>query len=286
MAKFNLPKLNSWLTPLVLTSIGLHGLVLALPMPGLVEDEPEQTEYLDPEVIQVVSLPKLARGPEESEELTLPEPPEEDPEPEEPKLEPEKPLEELIVTDPEILEEVESEPLEEEQTPEEPEQPTDLDSGDEPDPTTDETELDKELKKRENYASFNDEKIGADYRDGGTLFYGELFGWMAKRSNPNIRKTDHLPAIEAVLPPVQSLKCLDNAPTEFVSVIVEVSESDGSLVEDADSPYALNSTGHKILDNKALEIVKQADYSPYFNADEPAPGYWFNIRVDYDGSDC
>ena len=92
MAKSRLPKLNSWVTLLVLASIGLHGLVLALPMPGLVEEEPEKTEYFDPDAIQVVSLPKLATGSEESEELPLPEPPEE--EPELPEEEPEQLIEE------------------------------------------------------------------------------------------------------------------------------------------------------------------------------------------------
>lgn len=280
MAKSRLPKLNSWVTLLVLASVGLHGLVLALPMPGLVEEEPEKTEYLDPDAIQVVSLPKLATGSEESEELPLPEPPEE--EPELPEEEPEQLIEEPIVTDPENLEDLAPEP---QQDPEPEESTGNAESGDEPETNPNETELDKALKNRENYNDFNSEKTGDDYR-GGTLFLGELIGWMGKRSKSSIRTTDHLPAIEAVLPQVQSLKCLDSPPTEFVSVAVEVSETDGSLVADAESPYALNSTGHKILDDKALEIATKADYSPYFNAAEPAPGYWFNIRVEYDDSDC
>ncbi|MEM9805286.1 MAG: energy transducer TonB [Cyanobacteria bacterium P01_D01_bin.56] len=283
MAKSRLPKLNSWVTLLVLASIGLHGLVLALPMPGLVEEEPEKTEYLDPDAIQVVSLPKLATGSEESEELPLPEPPEE--EPELPEEEPEQLIEEPIVTDPEILEDLAPEPKQD-PDPEEPKEPARPE--DEPENNPEETELDKALKQRENYGNFDGEKAGTDYRDGGTAFKGELTGWMFDRisSNANIFKTDYLAAIEAELPTVKSLKCLDEAPSEFVSVIVQVSESDGSLVEDAESPYALNSTGHKILDDKALEIATKADYSPYFNAAEPAPGYWFNIRVEYDDSDC
>ncbi|MEM6255572.1 MAG: energy transducer TonB [Cyanobacteria bacterium P01_D01_bin.156] len=276
MAKVHLPKLNSWLVSLVLVSIGLHGLVLALPMPSSEESEPEKTEHLEPDVIQVVTLPKLATGPAESEEPSLPDPPEE-----EQLEEPEALLEEPVVTDPHILDNVEPPESESLKDIEEPKNPEHPDEGEEPEP-------EQEWQKAENYIDFNPEKTGDDYRQGGSQFNGELSEWMGKRftSNQNIVKTDHSAAIESDVPPIPSLKCLDQPPSKFVSVIVEVSEADGRLVEDAESPYALNSTGHHVLDKQALEIAKSIDYQAYFNPDEPAPGYWFNIPVDYDDSGC
>lgn len=283
MAKFHLPKLNSWVTTLVLASIGLHGLVLALPMPSLVEQPPEVTEVPDPEVIQVVTLPKLVTAPE-SLEPPLPEIEEEPP----PEKEPEEVLdEELVLVDPDVLDEVLPEP-EEELTSVEP--TTSLPGETLPDTDPNQTELDKQLEKRESYSTLNNEKTGADFREGGSNFSGALVGWMGKKavSNPDIFLTDHLEPIEAVLQPVNSLSCLKDAsgveqpPSDFVSIAVEVSSTDGSLVLNPDSPYALNSSGYEILDKKALEIAKDADYSPYYDPNNPAPGYWFNVQVDYD----
>ncbi|NEQ55801.1 MAG: hypothetical protein F6K11_37825 [Leptolyngbya sp. SIO3F4] len=107
MAKFYRPKLNSWLTTLVLASIGLHGLVLALPLPRLVEPPPEEVEELpDPEVIQVVTLPKLATAPE-SPDPPIPDPPlEEEPQPVV------EAVEEIVITEPELLDEIEPEFIE------------------------------------------------------------------------------------------------------------------------------------------------------------------------------
>lgn len=280
MAKFHLPKLNSWVTPLVLASIGLHGLVLALPMPDLAETPPEVAELSDPEVIQVVTLPKLATAPG-STEPSIPEPP---PPP------PEKPVEDVIITDLEVLEEVELEEPDESSLDDnplnEPDPANNENSGDPADTentpnTADETELDKRLKDRSNYGNFNTEKTGADYREGGSYFNGALTGWMGQKavSNPQIFQTDRLGAIEAQLPPVKALKCLPDSPSKFVSVAVEVSPVDGGLVG---SPALLNSTGYEILDQKALEVASEADYSPYYDGDNPAPGYWFNVTVAYE----
>ena len=111
MAKLYRPKFNSWLTTLVLVSIGLHGLVLALPMPSL--EPPAEIEAVpdDPDVIQVVTLPKLATAPES------PQPPPPEPLPEPPPPEP-PPVDDIVITDPEILEEPDYE--EEPETPESP----------------------------------------------------------------------------------------------------------------------------------------------------------------------
>ncbi|MEO0395366.1 MAG: hypothetical protein AAF243_05170 [Cyanobacteria bacterium P01_A01_bin.137] len=276
MAKFHRPKLNNWLSTLVLASLGLHGLVLALPMPDLAEPPPEPPELSDPDVIQVVTLPKLATAPE-SPESPLPPPPEEEEEPPPP-----SPEEEIVITDPEILAEVTPD-IPDEIPPEdnEPEPPTtpsgDGESGD----TTGQSELDKQLKERTNYSNFSQEKAGDSYREGGNNFNGAISEWMGRKiaSDPNAYKTTRLESIEAELPPVESLACLGNPPSGWVSVIVQVSATDGSLIG---QPELLNSSGYEILDKKALEIAANANHSTYYNPDDPAPGYWFNVRVNYD----
>lgn len=276
MAKFHRPKLNNWLSTLVLASLGLHGLVLALPMPDLAEPPPEPTELNDPDVIQVVTLPKLATAAESPES---PLPPQEEPPPEPP---PEPPIEEIVITDPELLDESQADiPEEIPSKDNEPEQPITPSGDGGSEDTTGESELDKQLKERTNYGNFSQEKTGDSYREGGNNFNGAISEWMGRKivSDPNVYKTTRLETIEAELPPVESLACLSNPPSSWVSVIVQVSAADGSLVG---QPELLNSSGYEILDKKALEIATEANHSSYYNPADPAPGYWFNVRVDYD----
>ncbi|MEO0433929.1 MAG: hypothetical protein AAF151_19775 [Cyanobacteria bacterium J06656_5] len=273
MAKFHRPKLNNWLSTLVLASLGLHGLVLALPMPDLAEPPPDPPELSEPDVIQVVTLPKLATAPASSES-PLPPPPEPPPEP---------PIEEIVITDPEILAEVTPDiPDEIPSADNQPEPPITPSSGDgETGDTTGQSDLDKQLKERTNYSNFSQEKAGDSYREGGNDFNGALAEWMGRKfvSDPNAYKTTRLETIEAELPPVESLACLSDPPSSWVSVIVQVSATDGSLVG---APELLNSSGYGILDKKALEIAAGANHSTYYDPADPAPGYWFNVRVTYD----
>ena len=274
MAKFHRPKLNNWLSTLVLASIGLHGLVLALPMPDLAEPLPEPPELSDPDAIQVVILPKLATAPE-SPESPLPPPQEEEPPPE-------PPIEEIVITDPEILAEVTPDiPDEIPADEKEPEQSPPPSGDGDTDDTTGQSELDKQLKERANYSNFSQEKAGDTYREGGNDFNGAIAEWMGRKiaSDPNVYKTTRLETIEAELPPVESLACLSDPPSSWVSVIVQVSPTDGSLVG---PPELLNSSGYEILDKKVLEIAAEANHSNYYDAANPASGYWFNVRVDYD----
>lgn len=272
MAKFALKLVNNWVTPLVLVSIGLHGLVLVLPMPDLAKPPEPEPELPEPEVIQVVSLPKLATGPEESVEPPLPEP---EPEEEPPPPEPEEIIEEeLVLTDPEVLNEAEPLP---EAEPQEPTGPTNPTNGTTPDPN--ETELDKQLKQRESYADFSDAQTGSEYQENGSQFKANTLAWMVGKSLDFTQAPIHLQAIEDQLPSVPALACLDQNPNSWVSVVVQVSSADGSLIGE---PETLNSSGYAVLNKKALEIAREADYSPYYDPANPAPGYWFNIQINYD----
>ncbi|MEM7064864.1 MAG: hypothetical protein AAF572_17110 [Cyanobacteria bacterium P01_B01_bin.77] len=275
MAKFHLNQLNNWVTPLIMVSIGLHGLVLALPMPDLAKPPESEPELTESDVIQVVSLPKLAKG-DEPTEPQLPKPEEEPPPLEEPG---EVLLEERVLSDLDVLDEVEPEP-EKEQEPEEPKEEAGTTNPiDEPPANPSETELDKKLKNRENYTGFNDALMGEEYQEGGSQFKGNMTAWVLGKSLDFEQFPIHLEAIEAYLPSVPALACLDDAPGDSVSVVVQVSLVDGTLVGE---PETLNSAGYMILNQKALEIAKKIDYSPYYNPDDPAAGYWFNVPVNYD----
>ncbi|MBT9312832.1 energy transducer TonB [Leptothoe kymatousa] len=264
MAKSYLSKLNRWLTPLVLTSIGLHGLVLALPMPRLVEEEPEKTELVEPKVIQVVTLPKLATGP--SDALPLPEPPEEAPL----ELPPEGPptevaiVEEIIVTEPEILEYLEPEP-ETEPEPAVGQLPEEDNTLPPPEPPT----LDDRIATRDSYSNFDGTRMGNGVT---TNRLTEIFQQTGSFPLP-LRALEG--TLSSIVVPLQD--CLPDQPGDAVSVMVNV-DADGALMGD---PQLLNSTGYEVLDAKALEMAQAADYAPHHTPGEPK-GYTFNIKVDYE----
>ncbi len=272
MAKLRLPKLNSWVTTLVLASIGLHGLVLALPMPDLVVETPETPEITDPEVIQVVTLPKLAKAaePSESSEPLLPEP--EDPLPEEPPFR-EAPVEEIVLADPEILDEIEPElddfiEDEWEQEPDIEPNPVGVDEelrDEEPIELT----LDQRMASLDSYSNFDGMRVGdgvAATRLGEISLQGG--GWPSP-----FRELEQ--GLVAVMVPLQD--CLEEPPGTSVSFIVEVGP-DGMLTGD---PEPLNSAGYEVLDEKALEIARNADYAAYHPAGE-TKAYSFAIQIEYE----
>ena len=263
MAQFYRPKFNSWLTSLILVSIGLHGLVLALPLPDLVDPPPEVEELPEPEVIQVVTLPKLATA-SESSEPPVPEPPEEPPPPE-------PPMEDIVLTDPEILDQVELEFVDEEPN----------DSGDEsgPDETgddggqTDAPTLDQRIASLDSYQNFDGTKVGDTYVQNELLKRSQLPG--SSWPSPLHALAGELPSIVI---PLQD--CLDNKPGDSITVVVQLGP-DAQLVGD---PEAVNSSGYTVLDEKAIEIAKAADYAPHHTPGK-TKDYSFSIKVDYDACD-
>ncbi len=70
-AKPNWKKLTHWLSPLLVLSLGLHGLMLLVPVPKKAEimEEPPETELLEP--IQVSTLPKLSLSEATSEPTAI-----------------------------------------------------------------------------------------------------------------------------------------------------------------------------------------------------------------------
>ncbi len=266
MTKFRMPKLNSWVTPLVMVSIGLHGLVLALPMPYLGEkpEEPEP-ELPEPELIQVVTLPKLATAPD-SLESPVPEPVE--PLPVEPPPV-EEPVEDIVLANPEILEEIEPEPFNDSEWEEDSgieNHQTDL--GDAEDEATTEPTLDQRLASLDSYSNFDDTRIG----DNAAL--GRLGKIAQQGVFPTVFDTLER-SLSPIAVPLQ--ECLEDPPGESVSVVVEVGP-DGTLTGE---PELLNSAGYDVLDEKVLVIAREVDYAAYHSAGE-SKMYSFAIQIDYE----
>ena len=112
------PKFLRWLSPLLLVSLGLHGLGLLVPVPEKPEDI-ARPEYIEPESIQVSTLPPIA------EPAPEPEPPPPPPEP------PPPPVEEPL---PPVVEPLqETFPFEEDDFPEDTPPEDDLPEDDSPD---------------------------------------------------------------------------------------------------------------------------------------------------------
>ncbi len=262
MAKFYRPKLNSWVTTLVLASIGLHGLVLALPMPNLEEPTVEEPELVDPEVIQVVTLPKLATSPE-SAKPPIPEPPELVPE-----VLPEVPAEDLIVATPELLEELEPELEDSEWEDEEllEDDLSDLDGDLEADDPIELT-LDQRLASLDSYNNYDGTRVGNSV---ATARLGEIVAQTGIWPSP-------LRSLEQALPAITLSQCISDPPGESVSVMVEVG-ADGALTKE---PELLNSAGHEVLDEKALALAQAADYGAHHPAGE-TKAYSFAIQIDYE----
>ncbi|MGD1953179.1 MAG: hypothetical protein ACFB14_26565 [Leptolyngbyaceae cyanobacterium] len=264
MAKFHLSKLNSWVTPLVLASIGLHGLVLALPMPSL-DTPPEPPETSETEMIQVVTLPKLARSPETSKP----------PLPQQPELPPEEPFptaEEFVLADPERLDELEQpdEWQEEEEDYSESELETDgADMGTEAEGETDAPTLDQRLASLDSYTNFDSTRLGDN---AATSRLGEIAQAGGEWPSPLRQLEQTLSAVDV---PLQ--ECLDDPPGTSVSVMVEVGP-DGALIGE---PELLNSTGYNVLDEKVSEIARTADYGTYQAADKTKT-YSYTVQIDYE----
>ncbi|MEA5447932.1 hypothetical protein VB780_05085 [Leptolyngbya sp. CCNP1308] len=76
--------------------------------------------------------------------------------------------------------------------------------------------------------------------------------------------------------------CLTPAPAEgLVGVIVNAS---GQLVKE---PVLLDSTGYTVLDEKALELALQRSFEPNPGGTLPNPqAHWLPIQVEYSGANC
>lgn len=216
-------------------------------------------------MIQVVTLPKLARSPETSKP----------PLPQQPELPPEEPFptaEEFVLADPERLDELEQpdEWQEEEEDYSESELETDgADMGTEAEGETDAPTLDQRLASLDSYTNFDSTRLGDN---AATSRLGEIAQAGGEWPSPLRQLEQTLSAVDV---PLQ--ECLDDPPGTSVSVMVEVGP-DGALIGE---PELLNSTGYNVLDEKVSEIARTADYGTYQAADKTKT-YSYTVQIDYE----
>ena len=270
MTKLRLPNLNSWVTTLILVSIGLHGLVLALPMPSLIEEKAEPPDPPDPDVIQVVTLPKLAKAPDSSEP-PLPDPPEPLPE-EVPFLE--EPVEDVVLAEPEILDEIEPELFEDEIEPED-------------SPAVDEGGLEEqspetplgETEDGEKYGEYNGEQVDQfdftisaawepQVRAEFPISDDETVGFLKNKD------------LEISLQPFRPSTCLPDDPSGEVTVGIVLDAEDDLLGD----PTLLSHTGYPDLDDEIIEFARTINY-----LQKQSPGvikpYWLSLQIEYEPCD-
>lgn len=95
-----------------------------------------------------------------------------------------------------------------------------------------------------------------------------------------------IPVLGSKLAPLQVpypiAACLTPAPAEgLMGVIVNAS---GQLVKE---PVLLDSTGYTVLDEKALELALQRSFEPNPGSALPNPqAHWLPIQVEYSGANC
>ncbi|MBW4481110.1 MAG: energy transducer TonB [Tildeniella torsiva UHER 1998/13D] len=261
---------------LVLFSIGLHGVLLAWPVPETTPEAAESlTEINDPSsVVGVVRLPAAAEPAAEAiavapaPQATQAPPPKAPPlvrsaPPASPAPAPSKPQAERVDATPPApptagvdLEPVPPEPL----------------------PAT----LDDRLRDPAQY-QFN-QQAKSLVADEVAFHTSVVPGWL-ETEGQGLSDTD-IPVLGTKLAPLQVpyaiTACLTPAPAEgLVGVIVDAS---GQLVKE---PVLLDSTGYTVLDEKALELALQRSFEPTPGSALPNPqAHWLPIQVEYNGANC
>lgn len=250
---------------LVLLSLGLHGMLLGLPLNK--PDSPLPDSLAESTtVIDVVRLPSSQDAPT----LAIPEPSE---------PQPVQPAAAIAPTAPPPEPVPPPEPNLPEPAPAAPEPvPTDLLPAELPPQT-----LDERLRDPAAYA-FN-QRHKSLIADASNFYTGTVGVWLAAEYE-GIADDDQLPLPGRKLPPLRVAyplnTCLVPPPAEgVVGVIVNVA---GQRIQE---PVRLDSTGYTVLDEKALEMALEHDFPPWSEDDLPNPrGYWLPIQVQYDGSTC
>ncbi|MGB3138081.1 MAG: hypothetical protein WBG38_13845 [Nodosilinea sp.] len=249
---------------LALVSIGLHGLLLGMPLSeSTPEPQSDLTELSDPAaVIDVVRLP----APSVSVAEVMPELPAAAPEPTASPsaaapapAAPTAPAAPLLPVPPPVTETT-LEPVP-------PELP----------PAT----LDDRLRDPAQY-QFNQQAKSLT-ADEISLYTNELSAWLEAESEG--LSDDNAPELGTKLAPLQVVypiaTCLVPPPAEgLVGVIISTT---GQLVQD---PILLDSTGYTVLDEKALEIALQRRFEPQTGSRPNPKAYWLPVQVQYNGSNC
>ncbi len=251
---------------LLLLSLGLHGLLLGLPLPQsespALAPLPEQP---DPDAVDaVIDVVRLPTGTPPRVEATPATPApllDQGPAPDRPP--------EVVATAPAAPPDAAiAAALPEPQTPEPqtPEPPT----------------LDARLGDPAEY-QFNDQ-VKSLIADQVSLFTGALPDWLEAEGRG--LSEDEAPIMGTKLAPLRVAypltTCLVPPPAEgLVGVIVN---SAGQLVK---APVLLDSTGYSVLDDKALDMAAQRIFEPSASPSPANPhAHWLPVQVQYDLADC
>lgn len=259
---------------LALFSIGLHGVLLAWPVPESTPEAAESlTEITDPSsVVGVVRLPAAAEPSAEAIAAAPVPQSTQSPPPKAPPLVRSAPPASPAPPRPQV-EQTEAAP------PAPPTAGSDLEPvPSEPLPLT----LDDRLRDPAQY-QFNRQakSLVADE----VAFHTSVVPTWLEAEGQGLGDSD-MPVLGSKLAPLQVpypiAACLTPAPAEgLVGVIVNAS---GQLVKE---PVLLDSTGYTVLDEKALELALQQSFEPNSGSALPNPqAHWLPIQVEYDGANC
>ena len=238
--------------PLVVLSIGLHALLLRVPMPDV--EKAEVVEPDEPEVIEVVKLPEVASLPAaadiEAPPAVTPAPPPQPVTP--PPVQPQPGVAPAPVIETPVAEtpapEEQIDPETEPETETEPEPETAPEPEIEPETAPEPPTLVQRLADPEEYVSYAKTATEENaYRRASTDWYGEVF--MAHSLIPGKHNPDPPIVLDAPL-------CPTPLPATEVEVGVVVN-ADGGLEGE---PVTLRSTGYDVLNEQVLVLAKEQAY--------------------------
>jgi hypothetical protein len=248
---------------LLLVSLGLHGLLLGLPLAESDPASPDSVTELD-EPVEVIDVVRLPAAPETEQPETL------------------VPAAIASQAAPQAARPVQpSAPAAPTAPASAPPVPVDLEPlPPEPPPQT----LDDRLRDPAAYA-FNQQAKSLIANE--VTFHTEVISDWIEAEGQGITDDNRLPMMGEKLPPLivayLLTTCLITPPSEgVVGVIVDTT---GQRLDD---PVLLDSTGYDVLDDKAIAIALERSF-PAQPADSPWPnprGYWLPVQVQYDVAGC
>ncbi|MBD1919085.1 MULTISPECIES: hypothetical protein [Cyanophyceae] len=259
---------------LALLSIGLHGVLLAWPMPESNPEAPESlpeslTETTAPVAVGVLRLPPAV---EPAAETIAAAPVPQSPQTPPPKAPSTPPVSPPSAPLPTPVEPVEATP---------PAPPTEVADLEPVPPESPPATLDDRLRDPEQY-QFN-QQAKSLVADEFAFHTAVVPGWLEAEGQG--LGDSEVPVLGTKLAPIQVTypisACLTPAPAEgLVGVIVNGA---GQLVKD---PVLLDSTGYTVLDEKALELALQRSFEPQAGSLPNPQAHWLPVQVQYDGANC
>ncbi len=265
---------------LALLSIGLHGVLLAWPMP---ESSPEDPESLPESLLEipaptttvgVLRLPTAVKPAETVAAAPAPQSPQAPASKAPPVVRSAPPAAPPPAPSPNRVEPVEAKP---------PAPPTDVVDLEPVPAELPPATLDERLRDLGQY-QFN-QQAKSLVADEVAFHTAVVPGWLETEGQG--LGDSEMPMLGTKLAPLQVTyplaSCLTPAPAEgLVGVIVNTA---GQLVKE---PVLLDSTGYTVLDEKALELALQRSFDPQAGG-SPLPNpraHWLPVQVQYDGANC